>query len=363
MSTVKAIIKKLLLLTGILVLLYLALLFITERYITLHKDLVLADINGLLKDNLAGNASIKDVDVSVWRSFPLISVTATGFALSDSVRHLPVLSLDAVSSSFNIFQLIFRRRTIQNVKIQHGVLHISTDSTGYKDSYVLALKNQLPATPGKKSSSQVNINNFSVSNLEVRIENTVKEKEISFTINSLTAAISQSDSLLNIILFEKVNMKKGLGFNLRKGAYLENQAVNGEWKLQFDSRKKQLAFEGSRVTIGQQPFDLSGHFVFDKQSPSFDLAIHTKQLTYDLAKAMLTTAIREKLNRYNIKDFDEVKGTIAGSLLAGREPAVNLECTSRDNTVKSNFADFTHCYFKGTFTNTANTNAPAADSN
>ncbi len=344
-------------------LLYLLLLLVAGIYAGRHKQQILDKAAQLLKENLNGDVSIKDIDISVWKDFPLISFSAENIVWTDSVRHAPLLSLGSVSSTFNPFGILFSSRTIRNIHVKEGRLHIFTDSTGYTNTYLLAAKKNFVTGAQDASNDKTAIDNFTITDLDIIVEDKIKQKEISLYVHKLEASTSQSATGVAIEMQEKIQMKKGLGFNLVKGAYLENASIDGKWKLLYEAEKKKLAFSPAQVDIEGHPFLLNGYFIFDKAAPAFSVRFETNNLVYATAEKMVTTAIRKKLNQYDVKGALQVKGTIAGSLLPAHEPSVDISCSTKENSITTSFAILSDCAFTGHFTNSVNPDSTYSDKN
>lgn len=360
----KSFFKKIAVGAAILVFIYLLALVTTGWYVNHHKDRIRAYVSEIFHDNLAGEATVKDIDISVWKKFPYIDFTVVDFSLKDSLYHEPVISVGAISTSFNIFQVIFAGKTVKNIAIENGLLHLFTDSTGYNNNYLLTIKKKILVNPSASSGpGEINIDHLFIANLDIIIEDKQKQKEISMQVEELKGSISQSGQLVAIDMQEKIAMKKGLGFNLRKGAYLEGERIEAKWKLQYDISSHTLSFPKTTIHIDDRPFIINGQFVLGKVEPSFAIHVEASKVQYTAIKSIVTAAIREKLNRYDVADGLDVKATIIGSLLPAHEPTVDLQCNAANNKVHTNFADITNCSFSGSFTNHDNKDSAANDRN
>ena len=67
----------------------------------------------------------------------------------------------------------------------------------------------------------------------------------------------------------KIFLFAGLGFNLPKGYWLENQRVQAKWKLQFDTTGNILSFNDTKIKIQGQPFIIKGAFFYERTGITF----------------------------------------------------------------------------------------------
>lgn len=343
--------------------LYLLLLLIAGIYINSQKKQVIAYITTELSARFSGKVSISDLDISVWKNFPSISFRLNGFLLVDSIYNKPLVAAETLSSSFGLLRLLSRTKTVENIFIENGIFHMFTDSTGYSNQYLLEMRKPADTVKRAGAGNSISIEAVRIKNMVITVEDKVKEKEISFVINELTARIEPDGDSLQIRMSEKITMKKGLGFDLSKGAFLENQVLSGTWSIQYHAAAKTISFRESKIQINKHLFELGGQFCFEKINPRFRIEFSTKQVPYTNARAILSRHIRKKLDLVNVSEPLDASGTIEGSLLPAREPAININWHTRNTTVLTNAIQLAHSSFTGNFMNTVDPNADHVDSN
>ena len=343
--------------------LYLLALLVTGIYINTKKESIIRYITSELNDKTHGKTSISDFEISVWRYFPNIGFMVEGFTLSDSVYNKPILSAKTFATSFSIFRLFTSKKTIDNIIIEDGSFHLFTDSSGYSDKYLLEFKKENTIGQKQQSSPAIKIDYVSIHELAVTIEDKITNKEISFVVNDLNASINQKGQLMYIKMYEKATMKKGLGLNLEKGAYLEKQTLEADWKLQMDNVSKTLSFGKTKIKINEHPYELIGHFSFTEKDPSFSIQFDVKGLPFNDARSIVTDAIKKKIEMVQIKGPLDVNGSITGSLLPNQEPAVNINWKTENNTLSTPVASFSQCSFTGNFMNSVNKDSLHNDPN
>ena len=75
---------------------------------------------------------------------------------------------------------------------------------------------------------------FELINVTAISENAIKKKRYELVIKEADADISMQGSRYKIDLEEDI-LIRGLGFYVPKGSWLENQRVQADWKLEFDT--------------------------------------------------------------------------------------------------------------------------------
>lgn len=341
---------------------YLVLLFIAGLYINTQKEKIIQYVTGQMKDKLRGKATISDLEITVWRHFPNIGFQVDGFSLLDSVYNKPIIAAKKVSTSFSIFRLLTSKKEVKDISIEDGIFHLFTDSTGYSNKYLLQAKNK-DVPKNQSAEHAIEINDISIKNLAITIEDKIANKEISMLVNDLDASIDQTGSVMNIEMEEKITMKKGLGFNLSKGAYLENQTLEAGWDFKMDKAAQTLSFDKTKVKIGGHPFELDGKFSFDKANPSFAIGLDVKDLPYENVNKIVTAAIRLKTGLVQMKGPVDAHGSVVGSLLPNHEPAVDVSWQTKNNILVTPVVTFSDCSFSGNFMNSVNKDSLHNDPN
>jgi len=342
---------------------YLLVLSAAGIYINTQKKSIMQYVSKQLEEKLHGKASISDLDISVWRHFPNIAFRINGFSLADSFYNKPVIAAQKISTTFSLFRLISADKAVKNIFIEDGVFHLFTDSNGYSNNYLLKVKDTSSSSQTRQGGHIIEIDKITVSNFLVSIENKRANKEISMLVNKLQASVEDDGKRMDIEMKEKVTMKKGLGFNLLKGAYVEGQTLEADWDLQLDKATKSLSFENTTVKINEHPFLMKGKFVFDKVNPAFSVSFDVKDLPYENANKIVTAAIREKTGLVKIKEPLNVQGSVNGSLLAHQEPAVDISWQTKNNTLTTPVVTFTNCSFAGNFMNSVHKDSLHNDPN
>ena len=318
-------------------------------------------MNAVLDDQIAGNLSIKDFDVSLWKYFPSIELSLLDVTVRDTLKHIPMLSAGSLSTTVNIFQLFGRNKSIDDVIVEDGVFHLFTDSTGYRNNYVFQPKKKKEPKPGAGNRNQVIIKKIIIKNLSITIDDDLANKKIELVIDQLKANLQREDSVIQIRMEEVISMKTGLGFNLSKGSYFKNSVIEGEWNMKLNRSEKILSFDNT-ILINKHPYDLKGYF---NLSPAQLFSIHfsTKDEEYAKATNIVTAAIRQKIGVIKLNKPLNVDGIIEGSLLPHQEPYVNINWETKNNEMEVAVLAFSECGFTGNFMNELNKDSARGDPN
>jgi hypothetical protein len=336
---------------GLLVLLFLLFIGLT-MYVNSHKKELIAQATETIHTKLSGNVTIEDLNVSLFRHFPSLSIRLINVSVTDSLysKHQhKLLSAENLFVRLSTPSLITGRVLVNKFTLRNGGFYLFTDSTGYSNGYLLKPKNSNPPKPSntneaaKKLLEKVLVENFSF-----HLEDVPGDKLYNITVEKLEASVKKSGEIFSIDVDKKLQIG-GIAFKNKNGSFVGKQSMAGKYTLQFDAAQKKLSFNDMNLKIGEQPFVFTGVFLLGKEN-SFQLHITSQQILVDFARSLLTPKISKSIGIVSVKQPLDVDATIGGSL-AGGDPRVQVKFTTQNNQVDSKFINMTQCSFTGEYLN------------
>lgn len=340
----------------VLLSLYILLLVTLSIYVSFSEDKWLGFLNDKLKDVIPGELKIAKSEINVWKSFPKVGITLNNVTINDSLYHKPFLKAEFVTGKISFSDLIGKKLKINTVEIENAVVHSFTDAGGYTNNYVVKLQNK----PGKKKKLVV-FSNIQLENVVAVNEDVVKNKRYEIRIDDADIEMALRGSKYHIKLNEDIFVR-GLGFNLEKGYWLENQRVQGKWKMQFDTKTNILSANKTKVDIQGQGIVIDGIFFLNAPA-HFTLNASAKEIDYNAARAMLKPTTSVKIKSINLEKTVDADVSIEGPLAYKTMPLVKLNFYVKDNNMNTPVADFSACNFSGTYINQVNPELPTSDEN
>ena len=327
-------------------------------YISSSKERMLKFLTQRMKETIVGELKIDKADITVWQSFPKIGIRLNNVSISDSFYHRPFLNAKEIIGKVGLLDLLGMKVQISSVEINDAVIHVFTDRNGFTNSYVLKPQNK----PKRESKKPIVINNLELNNVTAISENAIKQKRFELRIKEADADISLSGGKYFIDLDEDIFVR-GLGFNMSKGYWLENQRVRAEWKLQFDTSGNILSFNDTKVKIQSQPFIIKGAFYMNAPATHFRVEANTKNISYADALAILKPTTSAKIKKINLSKGLNAKITLDGPLAYKTIPLVKVDFSTEDNDLVTPVINFNNCSFSGNFINQVNPALPRTDDN
>ncbi|WP_423735196.1 AsmA-like C-terminal region-containing protein [Chitinophaga caseinilytica] len=336
---------------GSLLVLVIVLWLVLALVIRSRKASILADISQQLSERLNGDLTIKDMEPSLVRSFPQISVTLKDVTLKDSLfdRHgHALLQLKEVYVKVNTFALIRKRVSIREVSLENGDIYLYTDSLGYSNGYLLKGREKKDTSAARKPTPV--IAEFSLENVRFTLENQQKLKYFKFDVKRLEGRMHETDSGWQARIDPQI-LIQDMQFNTTKGSYAKNKTLTGPLGLTFISYNKMLRIAQQTIRFDQQPVLLEGAFIFSEAPPAFRLNIKAAGIPFKFASTLVTPNITAKLSPIDFEKPLDVEAEIRGHMKFRDTPYVRVAWVVRDNRLTGANLALDKVNFDGAFLN------------
>ncbi len=321
-------------------------------YLDQHKPEILSYINKESAKRIHGQISVGDIGVSLFNTFPKLSVSLSEVHIQDSLwlrhRH-DLLYARKAFASIDLFQLIRGQIRVSKVILDHALIYVYTDSTGYSNTSIFKKTKHENKTVGEEE----HYPNLEIRNSSLIVQKINKNKFFSFEIPRLLCKVNSRTDEPTLDL--DINMQttvKSLAFNREKGSFIEGKKAEGKFRIHFNPDSKILQFEKIRIEIDQQDFTTSGKFFLADVPALFTLSLQTENLAYKKVVSFLTENIRTKLNQYDISDgINSVICNLDGTDSGYKTPLIHLNVFVKDKNIHTPVADLEKTSFRGFFTN------------
>lgn len=348
-------------LLGILVLLWLGL----ALYIRQNKEEILQQISDKLNDRLhGGTLVIKDMEPSLVRSFPDVSVALEGVSIKDSLwstHQHQLLNVARIFVKVNTFPLLRKQLDIRQITLENGTIHLFTDSTGYSNASILK-RNTEVKTEEKGKGKGPDITRLQLSDISFIIENRQKHKLFSFDIANLKGSLQNNDSgwVCNVSTSLRV---RSLAFNTGKGSFLKDKPVQTDLEITYNRERKTLDIPRQPLRIEGKTITAGASFSFGEQPRAFSVHVVADQIPFRLAASLLTPKISSKLDSINMEKPLDVEARLEGIMQPGDKPSVYVTWKTADNLVTTKGMELQQCSFAGSFSNEWMPGQPRVDEN
>ena len=340
--------RILLISTGSLIGLVIILWLILALVIRNNKKAILEEISSQLGSRINGTLVIRDMDPSLIRSFPNVSITLKDVSLQDSLfeqHKRPLLAIKEVYVKVNTLAILHKEVDIKEVKLKGGNISIYTDTTGYSNTYLFK-----GDSTKKKTGKQPTFRYFSMEDIQFSMENLQKLKHFHFDIHTLSGEMDYESIGWTCNLNTDMHIRN-LEFNTTKGSFAQNKVLQSDLTLQYLSASKTLRIPPQILQFDKQPVSFGGEFNFSQQPTAFTLEIKADQIPFRQAASLLTPAISHKMDSIDFEKPIDVHADIRGHMKFRDTPYVRVTWDVKDNILTAKAVTLERCSFNGAFLN------------
>lgn len=336
--------------------LFVLIFIIGSVYIIQNKKEIIAEASKNIEIKYHSVVTIKDINLSLFAQFPNLSMQLDGVEVQGpmfKIHNQKLFTAEKISVRLKILPLFMGKINFSKTKIEKGQLYLYTDSLG---------KNNLSEFNQKKSQKQTTKipEQIEVNQFDVTINDQQKRKLFNFYLNKLNIRSNEVDSVLNIQVKKEI-LVKSLTFNLKRGSFIKNQPVKGNYKITLNKKTNELLMSKIKIYIGAQSFTIDANFNLN-QLGRFNISIQSDNIPYQFAKDILTGNINRVLNHIVITKPLNIDANISGPLNGG-EPHIIANWSTKNTTIGTNQIKFTKATVIGTFNNQVNKELEPDDAN
>ena len=337
-------------LLGVLVILWLGLAW----YIRQHKTELLHQISVVLNDRLnGGTLIIKDMEPSLVRSFPDISVSLQDVSIKDSLwsqHHHTLLEVSRIFVKVNSLALIRKKLDIKQVSLENGTIYLFTDTAGYTNTSIIKKKEQGDSTSAGGRSLGPDITGLQLVKMHFVMDNLQKGKLFDFEIDYLKGKVRNNSAGWKFSMTTEL-LVKSLSFNTDRGSFLKDKRIETSLDVEYNRDKKTLFIPQQGLEIDGQPISAGANFSFDDASRQFNVHIVADKVLLSQASSWLTPKISERLDSIQLEKPLDAEFVLVGHMVPHDLPLVNVTWKTTDNIVLTKGMELDECSFSGGFTN------------
>ena len=332
----------------------------TLIYLSSHKKSIISTIESELQKRTNAEISIGDIDISLFKTFPLVSIEFQEVTLRDSLwihHHHDLLHAKKIFAGISMGSLISGHLQIRKLIIANADIYLFTDSNGYRNVDIFRKR-----PDGSQKSEIWEWPELTLSDVDFVVEKKDRNKYYHFGIEKFNCVPETEDKKIHLHS-NLLAIVHNLEFNRESGSFLKEKPVTGKFMMDFFPATKLLQCMDIHLQINGHAFSLDGKFFTDVVPLPFLLKLRCNEIDYTEAESLLTPRIQAKLNFYGSTGPLKLVALIDGTNTDFREPVISV----RASTTRSNLAIpagiFSAASFEGEFKNQADRKLPPGDEN
>jgi hypothetical protein len=318
-------------------------------YVVVNEGQLRQRVSKAIKKITHGDVQIRRLSVSLFRTFPLLSLQLEDVVLKDSVTafaHKDFLKASDIYLRISVPKMITGKSPIGKILIRNGEMNVVSDSLGNTNQYIFSTKQE------KRPPQELAIPDLELRNISGVYKNPQRAKDYSAFIRVLKCSAKDNHGVLSIRLSIRA-LVRNLSFNTIRGAFLKEKIIEGKVRAIYERATKNLSVHNVRLYLDNHPFFFSGKFNLDKNNGDFNLAITTNNVMFTHASSLVTEPIRKAVDQFSVTEPVNFSVNLSGKTLFRYIPLVQVRMDIHNNKVITPKGMFEDCSFEGFFSNEA----------
>jgi|GEM_PF-2689938 len=357
-NTFSIILKRVLQATAVIIGLFIMLQVCLYIYFQNNKDIFQQQIIEILEDEINGNISFDDIDISFFKNFPTTAIRINKLVVSDSlfdIHKIKAIEVDEIFLQVGTYSIIKGTVAVNKLTVTNGTLNFFTDSSNYSNLRIFPQKEN-------DAEQDLRVKNLEIENIRIIITDVPKNKKIEFLIEDSETSIKGRGMDLDVSskLVAKV---AELSFNRDRGGFLVNQNVKGRVNFILDRKTLRLKLSETKFSVEGQEIDVSGVVFKVGTDTRFDLQFHAPEGKYKTLLAGLPTFHQKKLNKLEVENEIDIKAFLKGKFNYPDTPDVRITISTKNNSINSEAGTLSNASFDYEFHNWMDTTRARTDEN
>ncbi|MHC5200667.1 AsmA family protein [Myroides sp. LJL119] len=326
--------KKKVLLSIIAVIGVIVVLLFTAPFLFHNKiqDLVKTTIN----KNLNARVDFKQVDLSLFRSFPKANISIKDFTVinNEPFSGDTLAFVKQINLKLSIYELFKsnHQMDIESIELDSGKLNLVVDSQGVSN-YDIALKDSSSKQDHKDQSGDttdflVNLSSYQIKGFDLHYTDLGSKIQIDLRdfYHKGRARVNSNTNKIDL----DTQSKALVGFSLDSVSYLKALPLELQAIIAMDLQDMKFSFKQNQALINQLPLEFDGFVQIKDTYQDYDLVFSTPSSDFKNFLALIPTLYSEDLQKVSTRGEFQVNGEFKGKLDQQSIPVFDIGIKSKD---------------------------------
>lgn len=283
----------------------------------LYKDKIINQFIREANKRLNTPVSVGKIDVSVWKSFPRLSIVMTDVSIEDSHPGIyPLLTARELAFEMNLMDAWNGRYVVEGLQITDSETNLKVNQEG-ENNYTIAKS----TSGGAQGSVSFALHNVRLVNTVVHYNDQATNQQHTYSSKSLSASIETENDIYDIEADGDLTTTK---LSVGGRSYLAGKTFEIESDLIYDDAKKILTINPSLLKLRKASFDVAGTYSW-KTDNTIDIRVDGKDTDIQTLVSFLPEATAGNLAQYRSDGDVYFKGRLQGIIGKHANPALNID--------------------------------------
>jgi hypothetical protein len=292
----------------------------------LFKDKIINQFIREANKQLSTPAKVGKMEVSLWKSFPKISIVMTDVYVEDShPGQYPLLTAGEISFQLSLVDVWREEYIVQGLRIKDSETYLKVNSKG-ENNYTIAKDD---GTKNAGGSVSFELHRVSLENTTVNYNDQEANQQHTFKSSGLIASIQTIDDIYNIEASGELTTEN---INVNNKSFLAGKSFQIESELIYDDIKRILTIKPSVLNLNGAGFTVSGDYKW-KEKNLIDISTTGKDTDIQTLLSLLPESIRKNFEKYQSKGDVYFNSKLKGEISSKRSPSLSIEFGFNNITV------------------------------
>ncbi|SDJ74323.1 AsmA protein [Pedobacter sp. ok626] len=325
--------KRVLKITGIAFATVFLLLFVGPY---LFPETISKEIQKAINKNIKGEVKFESTSLSFFKHFPSLTLSLNEFMLKGAApfEQDTLLYSKELSFGVNLSTIFSSQIKIDKVFLNESVINIKVDEKGNANYNVYESSDTTTAVKQDTAATAIKIESIYINKSKL----TYQDQSVPMLISASGLNYSGKGDLSKAIFDLTSNAKiEALDVYYNNEPYLLNKKINARLVTKINTNSLDLMFNENDLQINSLPIHFVGKFSFIEGG--YDINFRTKAKETDLHNifSAMPPAIAERMERTNMKGYAEIKASLIGKYLAGKNimPTLSFNLKIREGEISN----------------------------
>lgn len=300
----------------------------------LFKDKIVQMVSNTINNSINASVTFKEADLSLFKNFPLASITVTDIAVTNKAPFLgdTLYKASELNFSMNITELFKKADEVialKSIVTKNGQVNIIFNAENM-GNYDIGLNKENANTANTKDSFSFDIQEYALENMTFRFIDQSSMIKMQLERINHAGKGNFTQNILDLNTKSEVN----LSLYLDNVNYINKVAISLDAVLKIDLKNSKYTFKENKGTINQLPLVFDGFIQLTDENQIFDLNFKTPTSSFKNALALLPEQYSGNLETIKTEGNFDLKGTVKGVLSANTIPAFDISFSSKNAMFK-----------------------------
>jgi hypothetical protein len=326
----------------------------TGLFIYFYKDKIIQQFITEANKSLNTPVKVGKIEISVWESFPDLSIDIYDIYVEDSSpRDNALFTAKKLSFVINPIEAWNGNYSIRGLQIETSKINPVIDINGQNNFAVFKEQSANSRTIA------LQLENISLFATEINYDNEEIHQHYSINSKKSITSIGFADNIYTVATKGDIHSNQ---FNIDKRIFFENKELSVVLDFSLDNTKKNIDINSSSIAIGKSIFEVKGDYSF-KSKNIINISATGKNTNIQTLLSFVPQALSKQFAQYQSKGEVYFITTIKGEVSKSKSPLfiISFGCNKASFSHPSYKSKIEHATIEGSFASSSLTDFSHAE--